>query len=120
MGTIDNNVLKLEGYGVYVSVVDGKLYESPIDPRTNWPTLDKDKCIDWTETNDPPNQEFLNLINEHFGCEFTMIDFGKPMKISEIKALNRQKLLPAPYGLQDANKLISEARKKWKEDSTKY
>lgn len=79
---MNNNILKLEGYGVYVTYIDGKVYTSNIDPKGR-PTLDPDKCIEWTELTDPSNQEFLSEINKAWNLELKLSDYGKYMSISE-------------------------------------
>lgn len=79
---MQSNILKLEGYGVYVTCVDKYVYISKITSKGH-PTLDPDGCIDWSELTDPDNQEMLNEINKHFGLELTMTDFGKHMSVSE-------------------------------------
>lgn len=70
-----NGILKLEGYGTYVTYLDKKVWISPIVPRTNGPTLDADGCIDWSELDIPPNQSFLNIVNAEFGCAVEINDF---------------------------------------------
>lgn len=84
-----NNILKLEGYGVYVTVVKGTVYECPINLKTGGPSLDPDGCIEWTECDDPPNQEFLNLINKYLGGGWCMNHFSKNMSISDIKSYTK-------------------------------
>ena len=70
-----NGILKLEGYGTYVTLLDDKIWVSPIVPQTNGPTLDADSCIEWTELKMPVNQNFLNIINAEFGCSVKLVDF---------------------------------------------
>lgn len=82
---IGENILKLEGYGLYVTLLDGELWECPIVPQTGGPTLGKDKCFEWSECLEPPNQRFLNIINAELGTSFTMYKFKKFMSISDIK-----------------------------------
>ena len=77
-----NNILKLEGFGVYVTYIDNKVYVSEIQ-KSGYPTLDPDGCIEWEELKDPSNQEFLNEVNKKWGLELKMSDFGKYMSISE-------------------------------------
>lgn len=79
------NIIKLEGYGVYVTLVDDKIFISEIDLKNEGPTLDPDHCIQWDEVEEVPNQKFLNLVNANFGTAFTVRDFGGAMTISEIK-----------------------------------
>jgi hypothetical protein len=81
---IGKNIIKLEGFGVYVTLIDNVIYTSDITPSGH-PTLDRDGCINWDELLDPPNQQFLNLVNAHFGISKTMRSYGKPMSISEIR-----------------------------------
>lgn len=115
-----NNILKLEGYGVYLTMHGKKLYESKIDPKTGGPTMDPDKCIEWTECTDPPNQQFLNIVNQVFGVALTLCDFGKIMSVSEVKSVFNPPrisgLLPPPTGLEgvDVNKLMFVDTKKGK------
>lgn len=86
---IGGNILKLEGYGLYVTIIDGRLWECPIIPATDGPTLDMDRCIEWTKCLNPPNQKFLNIINAEFEVSFTMRSFGKPMTVGEIVKFGR-------------------------------
>jgi hypothetical protein len=85
MKRIGSNIIKLEGYGVYVTLIDDKLYTSEIDPSNGHPTLDPDKCISWDELIDPANQKFLNIVNAEFGLSLTMHDFNGYMSIKDIK-----------------------------------
>jgi len=82
---IGSNIIKLEGYGVYVTYIDDKLYVCPMQGKYGHPRLDEDKCIDWEELTDPDNQAFLNLVNRRFLTSFVMGDFGKSMKITDIR-----------------------------------
>ena len=82
---IGSNIMKLEGYGLYVTYIDSEVYISEIVAQTGHPRLDPDKCIEWVKLDDPPNQKFLNLINARFETSLSMNDFGKVMKISEVK-----------------------------------
>lgn len=82
---LGSNIIKLEGFGVYVTLIDDKLYECPMEGVSGHPRLDQDKCIDWEETLDPPNQEFLNLINKRFELKLTLNLFNKRMSISDVK-----------------------------------
>ena len=80
---VDNNILKLEGFGVYVTYVDEKVYISELNDR-GYPTLDPDGCIEWTELKDPPNKTFLDTINKHFKLKLTLYDYHKYMSISQL------------------------------------
>ena len=82
---IGSNIIKLEGYGLYVTYIDKDLYVCPMLPRTGHPRLDEDKCIDWEKLEEPDNQEFLNLCNLRFKTSFTMHDFNGVMTITDIK-----------------------------------
>jgi len=82
---LGSNIIKLEGYGLYVTYIDSKVYVSEMTPNSGLPTLDPDKNIEWTELSEPPNQKFLNLVNAKFGITLTMHDFGGVMSITEIK-----------------------------------
>lgn len=86
---IGDNIIKLEGYGVYVTMLDYTLYISKIDPRTGGPTLDPDKCILWDVLADPPNQDFLNITNAKFDLDQTLMDYGKSMHLREILKYRR-------------------------------
>lgn len=88
---VGQNILKLEGYGLYVTLIDGKLWECPIVPQTSGPTLGKDRCFEWTECLDPPNQRFLNIVNAELGASFTMYGFDKRMTVREIISFGRAK-----------------------------
>ncbi|RLI66032.1 MAG: hypothetical protein DRO67_01760 [Candidatus Asgardarchaeum californiense] len=68
-------ILKLEGYGTYVTYLEDKIWVSPIVPETGGPTLDADDCIEWTELKKPPNQNFLNIVNDEFGSSVKYTDF---------------------------------------------
>jgi hypothetical protein len=81
---LGQNIIRLDGYGVYVTVVDGKAHISEIMPDGSCPTLDPDGCIDWTELTDPDNQQFLEIINDKFGLDLIMTDFDKNMSVREI------------------------------------
>jgi len=87
---IGSNIIKLEGYGLYVTYIDSKVYISVMVPKSGLPTLDPDKNIEWNELEEPSNQKFLNLINARFETSFTMNDFGKLMSISDVKEHVRQ------------------------------
>ena len=87
---IGSNIIKLEGYGLYVTYIDGEVFISEMIARSGHPHLDPDGCISWDKLEDPPNQKFLNLINAKFGTCFTMNDFGKIMKVSDIKGHVKQ------------------------------
>ena len=82
---IGSNIIKLEGYDLYVTYIDSIIYISEMVSRSGHPHLDPDGCISWDKLEDPPNQRFLNLVNAKFGTCLTMNDFGKVMKISDIK-----------------------------------
>jgi len=73
-----DGILKLEGYGTYTTYLDGKIWVSPIVLQTNGPTLDADNCIEWSELEEPPNQDFLNIVNAEFGVFVQNSDFDKP------------------------------------------
>jgi hypothetical protein len=77
-----NNILKLKGFGLWVTYVDGKVHTSEMNVA-GIPKLDPDGCIDWEELKDPPNQEFLNEINRYWALKLKMSDFGKPMSVNE-------------------------------------
>ncbi len=68
-------ILKLEGYGTYVTYLDDKIWVSPIVPQTGGPTLDADDCIEWSELEESPNQNFLNIVNAEFGSTVKVTDF---------------------------------------------
>lgn len=106
-----NNILKLEGYGLYVTFIQDKLYQNRINPRTEGPTLDPDGCIEWVEMQDPPNQAFLNIVNSQFGTNLGIGDFKKYPTVSEIKALANTPALPAPHNISALNKMIEDVKK---------
>ena len=78
-------MIKLEGFGVYVTMLDDKVYISEIDPKTNGPTLDPDKCVLWDEMTNPPNQAFLCYVNDKFGTSLSMSNYGKYLSVNEIR-----------------------------------
>jgi len=82
---LGSNIIKLEGYGVYVTYIDGNVYICDMVMPSGLPTMDPDKCIEWEELKDPANQKFLNLVNARFGTCFTMSDYDKTMSLSDIK-----------------------------------
>jgi hypothetical protein len=82
---LGSNIIKLEGYGVYVTYIDNEYFISEVMPGSGHPKLDPDKCIAWEKLKEPANQKFLNILNAHFGTAKTMHDFGCVMSISEIK-----------------------------------
>jgi hypothetical protein len=82
---IGSNIIKLEGYGLYVTYIDSEVFISEMLAGSGHPNLDPDGCISWDKLFDPPNQKFLNLVNARFGTSLTMNDFGKVMRISDIK-----------------------------------
>jgi len=88
---VGDNIIKLEGYGVYVTMLDYTLYISKIDPNTGGPTLDPDLCIIWDVLTDPDNQDFLNITNEKFGLDQTMMDYGKSMHLRDLLKYRRLK-----------------------------
>lgn len=81
---IGSNIIKLEGYGVYVTYIDDEVYISEMVSHSGLPTLDPDKNIEWEKMSEPDNQDFLNLVNARFKTKLTMNDFGKIMKVSDI------------------------------------
>ena len=83
---LGSNIIKLEGYGVYVTMLDFTLYTSAINDKTGGPTLDPDSCIIWDALADPPNQEFLNITNEKFGLNQLMTDYGGHMSMKDIRS----------------------------------
>lgn len=85
-----NNIIKLEGYGLYVTYIDGDIYVCEIVPHSGLPTLDPDGCIEWSKLENPANQKFLNLVNANFETSFTMNNFGGTMAISDIKSHVKQ------------------------------
>ena len=87
---IGSNIMKLEGYGLYVTYIDSEIFISEMVARSGHPVLDPDGCISWEKLVDPPNQAFLNLVNAKFEISLTMNDFGKMMKISDVKAHVKQ------------------------------
>lgn len=97
---IGNNILKLEGYGVYVTYIDGKVFTSRII-NGGYPKLDPDGCIEWDELTDPDNQDFLNIINARWKIGLSMPNFGKTMSIKDIK--NYQKVQDKIDKCQNSN-----------------
>jgi len=87
---LGSNIIKLEGYGIYVTCIDSNLYVCPMQGKLGHPKLDGDKCIEWEELEDPDNQAFLDLCNERFKTSFTMNNFDKHMSLSEIKGHVKQ------------------------------
>ena len=87
---IGSNIIKLEGYGLYVTYLDSNLYVCPMLGNSGHPRLDADKCIDWDELKDPDNQAFLDVCNEKYETSFTMNDYGKHMSITEMKGHVKQ------------------------------
>jgi hypothetical protein len=91
---IGGNILKLEGYGLFVTVVDGRIYTSQMEHKSGHPKLDPDGGIEWEELTDPPNQQFLNIINAKWGLALTMLDYDKIMKVSEIVKYGKNRETP--------------------------
>ena len=85
MTDLGNNIIKLEGYGLYATYIDDEYFVSEIVPGTGHPKLDPDGCIDWEKLTEPPNQQFLNILNARFGTSLTLTKFNIPMKIRDIK-----------------------------------
>jgi len=83
---IGSNIIKLEGYGLYVTVIDSEAYICPMVPHSGLPELDPDKNIEWSKLEDPANQMFLNLVNAKFGTSFLMTQYGASMNIKDIKS----------------------------------
>lgn len=83
---IGSNIIKLEGFGLYVTYIDSKLFVCPMEGAKGHPRLDEDKCIDWEELKEAPNQEFLNLCNLRFETSYTMNNFDGIMRITDIKS----------------------------------
>jgi len=83
---IGSNIIKLIGYGLYVTVIDSDAYICPMVPHSGLPKLDPDKNIEWSKLEDPANQAFLNLVNAKFGTSFLMTQYGKSMNIKDIKS----------------------------------
>ena len=81
---IGSNIIKLEGYGLYVTYIDSEMFISEMLSHSGHPELDPDGCISWSPLIDPPTQNFLNLVNSKFGTSLTMNSFGKIMKVSDI------------------------------------
>lgn len=89
MKTLNENIIKLEGYGVYVTVIDEKILTSDIDLKTGGPTFDPDRCIEWEELKEPANQDFLNLINIAFNKTYKLSDFTGMMSLKDIKSYQK-------------------------------
>lgn len=106
--SLGSNIIKLDGYGVYVTYMDSNVYICDITMPSGHPKLDPDSCIEWTELEDPPNQKFLNLINARFSVSLTMTDYGKTMKISEIKEHSE-----IQKALSKEEKPMSDAQARW-------
>ena len=83
---IGSNIIKLEGYGLYVTVIDSEAYICPMVPHSGLPELDPDKNIEWSKLEDPANQMFLNLVNARFDTSFLMTQYGASMNIKDIKS----------------------------------
>ena len=113
---IGSNIMKLEGYGLYVTYIDNEVYVSEMVPHSGHPHLDPDGCISWEELTDPPNQKFLNLVNAKFATSFTMNDFGKVLKISEIKdyVAQQKELQKKPLTDNQARWFVKNLREKEK------
>ena len=88
--SLGSNIIKLEGYGLYVTCIDDEIHVCNMIPSSGLPTLDPDKCISWDKLEDPPNQRFLNLVNARFGTCLVMHDFGGIMSITDIKSHSEQ------------------------------
>lgn len=104
---IGSNIIKLEGYGVYVTYIDNEVYICEMIPKTGLPKLDEDKCIEWNKLEDPPNQEFLNLVNLRFCSSLTLNDYGKHMSIGDIKSHTKtQEKIEDDGDRKDSKKII--------------
>lgn len=90
MSKLGDNILKLEGFGFYVTFVNSNIFINKLLPGSEEPTLSSDKCIIWDKLEDPPNQEFLNLINARFKLNLKLTDYNKFMKIKEIRSYMKQ------------------------------
>jgi hypothetical protein len=86
---IGSNIIKLEGYGIYVTYIDSEYYMCEMLTSSGLPPLDPDGCIDWDPFKDPANQKLLNIMNARFGTCLTMPDFGLTMGIRDIKEHSR-------------------------------
>ena len=82
---IGSNMIKLEGYGLYVTYIDDEIYVCEMIPKSGLPKMDPDKCIEWTKLESPPNQKFLNLINARFELALTMNHFDEAMTVRDTK-----------------------------------
>jgi hypothetical protein len=82
---IGSNIIKLEGYGLYVTYINSNVYVCNIIPRSGLPELDPDGCISWEKLTDPPNQKFLNLVNARYGLSLIMTNYDKSMSIRDIR-----------------------------------
>ena len=82
---ISKNIIKLDGYGVYVTMIDGEVYTSDTDATGSYPTLDPDGGISWDKLEDPPNQQFLEIVNDKWETELNMTDYDKPMSVGQIR-----------------------------------
>jgi len=113
---IGSNIIKLEGYDLYVTYIDSIVYISEMISRSGHPQLDPDGCINWDKLEEPPNQRFLNLVNAKFGTSLTMNDFGKIMKISEMKeyVIEQKKMKGEPMTDSQARWLVKNLKKKKK------
>jgi len=111
---IGSNIIKLEGYGLYVTCIDSKIYISEMVPHSGLPTLDPDKNIEWNDLKDPPNQKFLNLVNAKFETSLTMHKFNKSMTLTDIKThMQQQKVAKdTPMTDQQARWFIKNIREK--------
>lgn len=73
---VHDNIIKLEGFGIYVTHIDKKLWSCDIDKR-GYPKLDPDNCIEWEPLLGPVNDELLCIINAQFKTAFTHSDIEK-------------------------------------------
>jgi len=86
---ISSNVIKLEGYGVYVTYINSRVMVCDILPSTGQSTMNKHGFIKWRRLKEPPNQEFLDLINEKFELGLKMSDFVKNLFVPVKKPKTR-------------------------------
>ena len=111
---LGSNIIKLEGYGLYVTVIDSDVYICPMVPHSGLPELDPDKNIEWTKLEDPDNQMFLNLVNAKFGTSFVMTQYDKSMNIHDIKShIVQQKKIKAAAAAGKGNGPLTESEARW-------
>ena len=72
---LDSNMVALEAFGCFVSMLDGTLYACAMNTDGS-PDVYDDGLNHWGEVTAPEEQEFLDAVNSRFGTTFKLDQFA--------------------------------------------